>query len=67
MYSGELVRHGQENAINDAINKLNALINQKADWGISVKDDTSPHKVVSGDITRAEDLKYLERNVVAQL
>lgn len=65
--SGDLIKHEQENVINDCISALNNIINSKKDYGISHDSaaDVSLHKVVSGDIISAENMKYLERNVMA--
>lgn len=78
--SGDLVVHGQENVINNCISALNNAINRtrtpnagswiSGDWGISKKDlpsDVHGRSVLSGDVLSAENLKYLERNVLSAL
>ena len=63
--SGMIIEHSQENVINKCIAELNAKINQLNDYKTVKDGNVESHKVVSGDIIAAENLKYLERNAQA--
>ena len=63
--TGMLIEHSQENVINDCIAALNAKINQLNDYKTAKDGNIESHKVVSGDVIAAENLKYLERNAQA--
>ena len=63
--TGMLIEHSQENVINDCIAELNAQINKLTDYKTVKDGNVESHKVVSGDVIAAENLKYLERNAQA--
>lgn len=62
---GSIISHEQENIINDAICDLNKMILDANDYGIPGKT-SSLNKVGTGDLAEAENLKYLEQNILSQ-